>query len=151
MTAKATIDDFLAQRTLAVAGVSRKRMKFGAMAFRALKKKGYRVMPVNPKAETIDGERCYASLGELPEPVGGVLVILPPPETEKVVRDAAAAGIKRVWLQQGSKSEAAIQFCQENGIAAVHGPCILMFAEPVGLLHRCHRFVWRVIGKLPPQ
>lgn len=149
MAKKADVDDLLAQRTLAVVGVSRRRMKFGSMAYRTLKAKGYRVFPINPNANTIGEERCYPNLSALPEPVGGAVLCIRPTETEKVVRDATAAGITRVWMQQGAESEAAIRFCEENGIRVVHGECILMFAEPVGLLHRIHRWVWGLLGKLP--
>jgi predicted CoA-binding protein len=71
MATKALIDDFLAQRTLAVVGVSRKAEKFGNMVYRELKAKGYRVFAVNPRTESVAGERCYPSLSALPEPVGG--------------------------------------------------------------------------------
>jgi predicted CoA-binding protein len=149
MTSKAMVADFVAQRKLAVVGVSRRGKKFGNMAFRELKAKGYKLLPVHPQAETIEGERCFPNLSSLPEPVDGVLVVVPPAETEKVVREAAAAGIKRVWMQQGAESPAAIRFCQENGLNAVHGECILMFAEPAAWFHRAHRWVWRLLGKLP--
>jgi hypothetical protein len=149
MTTKAAVEDFVAQRSLAVIGVSRGGKKFGNHAFKALKAKGYRVFPINAKAEHIEGERCYPSLKSLPEPVGGVLVVVPPGETEKVVREAAAAGIHRVWMQQGAESDEAIRFCEENGISVVHGECILMFAKPVVSFHRLHRWVWRALGKLP--
>jgi predicted CoA-binding protein len=149
MTAKSAVDDFIAQRKLAVVGVSRKGNKFGNLAFKELKTKGYQLYPVHPQAASIGGERCYPSLGALPEPVGGVLVVVPPGETEKVVRDAVAAGIRRVWLQQGAESPEAIRLCQEYGISAVHGECILMFAEPAAWFHRAHRWVWRLLGKLP--
>ncbi len=149
MTSKAVVTDFVAQRTLAVVGVSRQGKKFGNMAFRELKAKGYRLLPVHPQAEMIEGERCYPSLAALPEPVDGVLVVVPPAETEKVVREAAAAGIQRIWMQQGAESPAAIKFCQENGLDAVHGECILMFAEPAAWFHRAHRWIWKLLGKLP--
>jgi predicted CoA-binding protein len=149
MTTRAAVDDFLAQRTLAVVGVSRKGQKFGNMAFRELKNKEYQVFPVNPNAEEIEGERCYPSLKALPKEVGGVLIVVPPEQTEQVVRDAAEAGIRRVWMQQGAESEDAIRFCKEQGISAVHGECILMFAEPTGFGHRMHRWVWGLLGKLP--
>jgi hypothetical protein len=149
MTTKAAVEDFVAQRNLAVVGISRGGKKFGNLAFKALKSKGYRVFPINPKVENIEGERCYPSLESLPEPVGGVLIVVPPAETEKVVREAAASGIRRVWMQQGAESEAAIRFCEENGISAVHGECILMFAQPVVSFHRFHRWIWGVLGKLP--
>jgi predicted CoA-binding protein len=149
MTSKAIVADFVSQRNLAVVGVSRQGKKFGNMAFRELKAKGYKLLPVHPQAEAIEGERCYPSLTALPEPVGGVLVVVPPAETEKVVREAAAAGITRIWMQQGAESAEAIKFCQENGLNAVHGECILMFAEPAAWFHRAHRWIWRLLGKLP--
>jgi uncharacterized protein len=149
MTSKAVVDDFVAQRTLAVVGVSRQSKKFGSYAFRELKQRGYRVFPVHPQAETIEEDRCYPSLRQLPEAVDGVLIVVPPDQTEQVVRDAAAAGIKRVWMQQGAASPEAIRFCRENGISEVHGECILMFAEPVKSFHNVHRWVWKLLGKLP--
>jgi predicted CoA-binding protein len=149
MSSRAMVTDFVAQRKLAVVGVSRQGRKFGNTAFRELKAKGYKLVPVHPQAETIEGERCYPNLASLPEPVDGVLVVVPPAETEKVVREAAAAGIKRVWMQQGAESPAAIKFCQENGLNAVHGECILMFIEPAAWFHRAHRWVWKLLGKLP--
>lgn len=149
MTSKSNVDDFVAQRTLAVVGVSRQGRKFGNMAYKELRKRGYRLFPVHPQAETVEGDRCFASLGELPEPVDGVLIVVPPAHTEQVVRDAARAGIKRVWMQQGAASPEAIRFCEENGIREIHGECILMFAEPVKSLHSFHRWVWGLLGKLP--
>lgn len=149
MTSKAAVADFVSQRKLAVVGVSRQKMKFGNLAFRELKRKGYKLFPVHPHAEQLEGERCSASLAALPEPVDGLLVIVPPAQAEQVVREAAAAGIRRVWLQQGAGSAAAIRFCEENGISVVHGECILMFAQPAAWYHRAHRWVWGLLGKLP--
>jgi uncharacterized protein len=149
MISKAAVNEFAAQRTLAVVGVSRQGKKFGNYALRELAGRGYRVFPVHPQAETLEGERCYRSLRQLPEPVGGVLISVPPGETEQVVRDAAAAGIRRVWMQQGAASPEAIRFCQEHGIQEVHGECILMFASPVKSVHNLHRWLWRLLGKLP--
>ncbi|MBI4295140.1 MAG: CoA-binding protein [Chloroflexi bacterium] len=149
MTTRAAVDDFLAQRKLAVVGVFRSGKGFGNAACKELKTKGYRLFAINPRAESIGSERCYPSLSALPEPVDGVLVVVSPAETEQVVRDAAAAGIRRVWLQQGARSEAAVRFCQDNGISVVHGECILMLAQPTALYHRMHRLVWRLLGKLP--
>ena len=149
MYTKATIDNFLAQRSLAVVGVSRGGKKFGNTAYRELKAKGYQLFPVHPEAEILEGDKCYPSLSSLPEPVGGVLVVVPPAQTEQVVRDATAANIPRVWLQQGTGSEEAIRFCEEHDISVVAGECILMFAEPLKFLHKPHRWVWKLLGKLP--
>ena len=149
MTSKAAVADFVGQRKLAVVGVSRQGKKFGNFAFRELRSKGYELFPVHPQAETIEGGRCYPSLRALPEPVDALLIVVPPAQTEQVVRDAATAGIRRVWMQQGAESPAAIKFCQENGIREVHGECILMFSEPLAWWHRAHRWAWRLLGKLP--
>ena len=149
MTSKEALNDFVDQRKLAIVGVSRKNGKFGNMALRELRAKGYSLFPVHPEAETVEGERCYPSFAALPEPVEGVLVVVPQVQTEQVVRDAAAAGIRRVWMQQGAESPAAIKFCEERGLDVVHGECILMFAEPAGWFHRAHRWIWKLLGKLP--
>ena len=149
MTSKQAVTDFLAQPSLAVVGVSRSGKHFGNAAYRELKSKGYRLYPVHPEAEVVEGDRCYPDFASLPEPVGGALIVVPPEQTERVVRAAAEAGIRRLWLQQGAQSPAAIRFCEENGITAVHGECILMFAEPTHIFHRAHRAVWGLLGKLP--
>lgn len=151
MTSQTVVNDFVGQKSLAVVGVSRQPKKFGTYAYKELRKRGYHVFPVNPQAETIEGDRCYPSLAALPEPVGGVLVVVPPSQTEQVVREAAEAGIKRVWIQQGAASPEAIRFCEEKGISEVHGECILMFAGQVDSFHRFHRFVWKILGKLPKR
>jgi uncharacterized protein len=149
MATQAAVNEFVGQQSLAVVGVSRQPKKFGTYAYKELKKRGYRVFPVNPQAETIEGDRCYANLAALPEEVGGVVVVVPSNQVEQVVRDVAAAGIKRVWMQQGADSPEAVKFCEENGITEVHGECILMFAGNVESVHRLHRFLWKILGKLP--
>jgi predicted CoA-binding protein len=149
MTTQANVRDFLAQRTLAVVGASRSGKGFGSAAFRELKAKGYHLLPVHPQADQIEGERCYPSLKALPEPVGGVLIVVPPQQTEKVARDAAESGIRRIWIQQGAESDAALHFCQQQGLSVVAGECILMFAEPAGAFHRFHGWLWRLIGRAP--
>jgi len=143
------VHEFLSQRTLALAGVSRSGKKFGNAILKSLKQNGYSVFPIHPVAEAIEGEKCYASLGILPEKVGGLIICLPSVQTEIVLHQALAAGINRVWLQQGSESYAALRFCEHHGISVVHGQCILMFVEPVGSIHGFHRWVWRLIGKYP--
>ncbi|MBI5838050.1 MAG: CoA-binding protein [Candidatus Eisenbacteria bacterium] len=149
MTRKESVKGFMAQGTLALLGASRSGRGFGNLVMKELTAKGYRVLPVHPGADAIDGVPCRHSLAELAEPVGGALIVLPAAKTEQAVRDAAAAGIRRVWIQQGSDTPAALRFCEQQGIAVVHGECILMFAEPTAGLHRFHRGLWRLLGKLP--
>ena len=140
MTSKTTVNDFLSQHVLAVVGASRNPNKFGSSIYRELKKKGYKVLPVNPHAETVDGDPCYPNLAALPETPGGIVVVVPPAEAEKVVQEALAVKITRVWLQRGAESPEAIRYCAANGIQVVSGECILMFAEPAAFYHKIHRF-----------
>jgi predicted CoA-binding protein len=149
MTTKAAIQDFLAQRTLAVVGVSRTGKKFGNTIMKELSARGYRVFAVNARGETAEGRPVYPTLSDLPEPPGGAVLVIPPSETEKVVRDAARAGISRIWMQHGSRSREAIRFCEDRGIRVIHGECILMFAEPVSSIHRVHRWLRALFRKLP--
>ncbi len=146
---KTIVDDFVSQKTLAVVGVSSNPQKFGSLAYKELKERGYRVFPVHRNAESLLGDPCYPSLQALPEPVDGAVVIVQPAETEKVVREAEAASIKRIWMQRGAESDAAIEFCREHGLQAVHGECILMFARPVRSIHRVHRVINGIFRKLP--
>jgi len=79
MTSKQSVDGFLDQTVIAVAGVSRSGRGFGAMAYRALKSAGYKALAVNPNGGSIDGEPLHPSFAALPEPAGAVLVVTPPP------------------------------------------------------------------------
>ena len=149
MNAKKDVDEFLAQKNIAVVGVSRKKTKFGNAIYRELKQKGYNVYPVNPNMNSLDGDTCYPDLLSISSNVDAVVINVPPAQTEKVVREANEAGIKKVWLQQGSQSDEAVKYCEENGIDCVSNECILMFVQPSALIHRAHKWVWSVLGKLP--
>jgi predicted CoA-binding protein len=149
MNTRQDVQDFLAQKSLAFAGISRDPQALSSKAFKDLVQKGYKVIPVNPNAESIEGQKCYPSVAKLPEKVGGVLIFTPPSETEKVVREAASAGIRRLWIQQGAQSEGALKFCRDNGLPAISGQCIMMFAEPVASFHGFHRWVKGLFGRLP--
>ena len=150
MVTKREIDDFLAQKTLAIVGVSRGGKKFGNMILKDLTRIGYRLLPVHPEAAEVDGVKAFPSLAALPEPVGGVIVVVPPARTEAVVKEAAAQGIRRVWLQQGAESAAAIKFCEEHGISVVHGECVLMYPKPTtSWIHGFHRWLWDRLGRTP--
>ena len=149
MNSKKAVEEFLAQKKIAVVGVSRKKAKFGNAIYRELKQKGYNVFPVNPNMQTFEGDACYPGLLSIPEKVDAVIVNVPPVQTEKVVKEATQAGINKVWLQQGSQSDTAVKYCEENGIDCVSNECILMFAQPSAFIHRAHKWVWGVLGKLP--
>jgi hypothetical protein len=152
MTTKRDIDDFLAQKTLAIVGVSRSGKKFGNTILKDLTRLGYRLLPIHPDASEVGGVPAFRSFAALPEEVGGVIVVVPPASAEGVVKDAAANGIRRVWLQQGAASPQAIRFCEEQGMSVVHGHCVLMFTQPAtSWIHGAHRWVWELIGRAPTQ
>jgi len=142
------MEAFFNQPALAVVGVSRSGKKFGNMAFQELKQRGLKVYPVHPEAEQVEGVDCYHDIASLPKEVGGVLVIVPPAAADTVVRQAHAAGIRHIFLQQGSESPAALEFCRENGIGLVSGHCVMMFPTARGM-HKPHRWIWGLLGKLP--
>jgi len=148
MTDQKQVESFLAEKKLALAGVSTTANKFGNAVYKDLSAKGYELYLIHPSANEINGIPCYSSLSELPGEVGGLINVVPPEQTEKLVREAHSTGVKRVWMQQGSESKAAIEFCEQNGIDVIHGECILMFAQPQGL-HKFHHWLWGLFGKLP--
>jgi uncharacterized protein len=149
MNTLSDIKDFVSQKTIAMAGLSRNDKAFSSNIRKELAARGYKIIPVNPNAESIGGEKCYANLAAIPDKVGGVLIVTAPAQSEKIVRDAAAAGITRVWLQQGAQSDAAVAACREKGMTAVSGRCIMMFAEPVTSIHGVHRWFAGIFGTLP--
>ncbi len=149
MTEKAQIDQFLAQKTLAFVGVSRSPRQFANAAFREMRKAGYRLIPVHPEMESFEGTACYRRLVDVPEPVGGAVVMVAPERAEAVVHEAAAAGVPRIWFQQQASSPAALAACASLGIAAVHDQCIMMFMPAAAFPHRAHRFIMQVFRRLP--
>lgn len=127
------IGDFVGFKRLAIVGVSRSDYKYGHRVYFDLKRRGYDVVPVNPKYETFDGQVCYPDLTAIAEPVDGAVVIIPPPEVPGVLRDAAQAGIEYVWLQPGAESAEAVRLAQELGLKLIHdGPCVMVQARLAG-------------------
>jgi predicted CoA-binding protein len=121
------IDAFLAGDSFAVVGASRNREKYGNKVLRSYLQAGRRVYAVNPKAEEVEGQPCYPDLASLPERVHGVSLVTPPAVTERVVEEAAAAGIGYVWMQPGAESAVAIRRAEELGLTLIHsGPCVLV-------------------------
>lgn len=147
MPSQSTIDDFLAQRHVALVGCSRKPDQFANAVGRHLRSGGRTVYPVNPAADEIEGIRCYRSVAEVPEPLDGVLVMVNADAATQVVQECVERGVRRVWLHRGAGpgavSPEAVERCRAAGIDVVDGACPLMFAEPVGWFHRAHRFFVR--------
>jgi predicted CoA-binding protein len=125
MFTKDMVDDFLSLPTLAVVGVSRYRNKFGNAIFNDLVDKGYTVYIVHPSGEVIEGVQSYPRLADLPEQVGGVVLVIPSDEGLKVVKEAHALGIQRIWLQPGAESAELLEWGEQNGMRIVHDTCIM--------------------------
>jgi len=149
----AEIRDFLAQRRIAVAGVSQQERDFSRMLFRELRKRGYEVIAVNPAAREIEGSPCYARVQEIQPPVENVLLMTKPAVTYALVRDCAAAGVKRVWMYRaggdGAVQPDAVTFCREHGIEVIPGECPFMFLPGGAWYHRAHGWVRRIRGTYP--
>ncbi len=121
------ITDFLRkQNVFAVVGVSKNPAKYGHQVYIDLKEAGYVVYAVNPTIDEVLGDRCYHSLSELPEMPDVVDTVVPPAVTEKIVEECKELGIARVWMQPGSESEKALNFCVENDIKVVHDMCVMI-------------------------
>lgn len=144
--------EFLAQETIAVAGVSRSETGTANAIYHKLKETGHTVFAVNPNPGTIDGEPFYPTLQSIPSRVDGVFTLTTPEQTEEVVQQAIEAGVPRVWMHKSfgnSVSEKAVRMCQEHGIQVIPGACPMMFAEPVDFGHKCIKWIMGVTGKLP--
>jgi predicted CoA-binding protein len=116
---------------------------------------GYQVFPVNPNAEEVEGDSCYANVKSIPDGVDGVVIATRPQVTDQIVRECAETGITRIWMHrsfgQGSVSPEAVTFCRENNITIIAGGCPLMFCEPVDFGHKCMRWILNLTGGLPKQ
>lgn len=153
MTVKQAIDSFLAQKRIAIVGVSRGEKDFSRGLLREMRMRGYDTVPVNPNAEEIEGLKCFRSVREIAPPVDGVLVLLPETEVETVVEECAVAGISRVWLHgvgMGTEpSESVKALCEEKGIALIPGQCPYMFLTDTAWIHRLHGRILKWFGKYP--
>ena len=130
MTTLKQINEFLDSQPIALVGVSRNPKKFGYAAFKELKEKGMKIIPVNPQAEEIMGEKSYPNIGDLPSDVKGIIVFTKKDKTASVIRDAKEKGIKQIWIQQMADSKEALDELNGSDINFITGECILMHYKP---------------------
>jgi predicted CoA-binding protein len=142
------IEDFIASQPVAMVGVSRNPKKFGQMAFKELRGKGLNVIPVNPAAGDILGEKAYHDINSLPPEVGGVIIMTKKDQTASVVKEARNKGIKNIWIQQNSDSKEAVKDLEGSNINYITGECILMHYKPHSI-HKFHRAINKFFGKFP--
>jgi predicted CoA-binding protein len=120
------IKEFMEQKRFAVVGATDNPEKYGNRVYHNLRHRNYEVYPVNPRLETLDGEKCYASLTELPVKVDVVDFVVPPAATEAILKECLELGLENIWLQPGSESQAALDFCREHNLKVVHDVCVMM-------------------------
>ncbi len=145
----AKINEFLAQKTFALVGVSSKKTKFGSTAYKELKSKNFKVFPVNLNMEEFNGDKCYPNLSSIDEKVDAAIIVTKHEQTIEIIKEAIENNIKHIWLQQGAESKKAVKLAEENGMNVISKRCILMFAEKLGFIHKCHRGISKVFGKYP--
>jgi uncharacterized protein len=110
--------------TMAVVGLSADPTKAAHSVPAAMQAYGWRVIPVNPHADELLGEKVYRLLADIPEPVEVVNVFRPAAEAADIVQQAADVGAKAVWLQLGIVSARAAQLAAEHGILYVEDRCM---------------------------
>lgn len=154
-TLESKVTDFLAQKRIAVAGVSRNKPGAASLIYHKLKDAGHQVFAVNPNASTFEGDACYPDVKSIPGGIDGIVIVTRPALTEEVVRQCADAGVSRVWMHQSlgsgatSVSREAEQFCRDHSISVIAGACPMMFCQPVDFGHTCMRWMLRLTGGLP--
>jgi len=151
------VKDFLAQKKIAVVGVSDKRDTGCNEAYKRFKNAGYTVSAVNPRITTFKGDPCYPDLKSIPEKPEAVFILASPKVTDQIVQQCVDLGIQRVWMHclMGTKpglgagstsvSPEAVQMCKENGITVIPGACPNQFLNP-DFGHSMMRVMFRTIG-----
>jgi uncharacterized protein len=133
---KSMADEFLTQKRIAVAGVSRTKEDAANLIYKKLRTKGYQVFAINPNAEAFDGDPCYPNVKSTPTKPDAVVIVTRPEITEQIVRDCVEAGIRYIWIHR-------------SNINVLAGGCPMMFCEPVDVGHKCMRWLTRISGGLP--
>ncbi|HEX5967652.1 MAG TPA: CoA-binding protein [Intrasporangium sp.] len=143
---KEAASTFLANKRIAVTGVSRKAEGHGANAvYQRLRARGYDVFAVNPNADEVEGDRCYHDLKSIPGGVDAVVIGTAPDRAKDTMHDCVELGIKHVWMHRGpgdgSVSAEATALGREHGIMVIDGGCPLMFDPTADFGHKVMRLI----------
>jgi uncharacterized protein len=120
---------------------------FPKLTYGALKRIGKAVFPVDPSAETVEGDRAFASLAALPEAVDAVVIEVPKAETLQWCKQAVERGIKDIWLHANTDSPEVVAYAEEQGVRLRTGTCAVMYLRPGFSGHAIHGFIRRALGK----
>lgn len=148
------VQDFLAQKRIAVVGVSDKRDTGCNLAYQKFKDAGYEVFAVNPRIASFQGDACYPDLTSLPAKPDAVFILANPKVTDQIVQQCVGLGVKHVWMHcmmgvkpglaasMTSVSPSAVDVCNANGIAVIPGSCPNQYLNPDG----GHKFMRGLFG-----
>jgi len=112
--------------TYAIIGASNNKQKYGNKIIKDLIINNYKVIPINPKEEKIEGIKAYKNISEVKNKIDVVVFITPPQITREVIKEVKKMKIKKVWFQPGSNNEETIKYCQENNIEYIRDACIMI-------------------------
>ena len=122
--------------TIAIVGLSKNELRASYFVGYYLKRHGYRVIPVNPRETEILGQRCYASLTDIPEPVDIVNVFRAPDALPGIAREAVAIGAGTLWCQFGVINLEAAKIAEDGGMTVIMDRCIKVeHARYAGRMH----------------
>lgn len=148
------IREFLRHKRWAMVGVSRRKLDFSRWLLGQFRRRGYEVVAVNPHTAELDGIPCHPRLSAIQPPPEVVLVLTRRRHSAAIARDAAAAGVGRIWFYaaagSGAAAPEALAFCREAGIQVVAGYCPMMFLDQTPWLHRAHAAFLKLVGAYPP-
>ena len=147
MNIKEAAGQFLADKRIAVTGVSRTPRTHGSNnVYRRLRERGYEVFAVNPNTDEVEGDRSYQNLKSIPGGVQAVVIGTRPEIAEDTMRECAELGIKHVWMHRGpgggSVSAAATRYGRQHGITVIDGGCPLMFDPTADFGHKIMRVIY---------
>ncbi len=111
---------------IAIVGATDNPEKYGNRVYRDLKGKGFRVYPVNPTKDTIDGDTAYGDLGDLPETPDIVNFVVPPPRTLRHLQRAKELSLMNAWIQPGAENEDVLAYLADNDFDYLANACIMV-------------------------
>lgn len=118
-------EKMMSQKVWAVIGANNNPRKYGNMIYNKLLRHNYKVYPVNHKYDSIENNRCYPSISDLPEIPDVLNMVVAPKICEDYLHQAARLGIKYIWLQPGTHDQNVMDLVSKYELDAVQG-CVLV-------------------------
>ncbi len=112
--------------TIAIVGATDNPSKYGHVIYRDLKQKGFPVYPVNPNRSTVDGDKAFKRLDDLPQRPTIASIVVPPEVTSDILQQCLDSGLMNVWLQPGAESPSVITFLQQHNFNYLANACIMV-------------------------